>query len=115
MRLLPLKTGESLKSFFNSAARHISGEFNRMVEMGRDIWTALREPSAMSAEQRRLDEFKIFAGAATTVFGLAEVTLTGIAITVLGGIEPVWDGLQDLEKAGHEWRTAHPVPPPAAP
>lgn len=111
MKIATAGSGESIKSFFNAAARRVSGEFNRMIEMGRDIWAALHEPSAMSTEQRRLDEFKIFAGTITAVFGLAEATLTGFAVTMLGGIEPAWDGLQDLEKAGHEWRASHPVPP----
>jgi hypothetical protein len=83
--------------------------FHNAAEAVRDILAAAREPRAMSAQQRHLDEFKVASGAAITGAGVAELN----PLAVAGGMEPVWDGLADMQKAGHMWRARHPARQPA--
>lgn len=73
----------------------------------RDIYTALHEPAAMKHGQRRKDEIKLAAGATVVAASAAELNPVG----VVAGLEPLWDGAQDLRAAGHQWNARHPAKP----
>lgn len=79
------------------------------VETLRDVFTALTQPRAMTAQQRRIDEFKLLAGGAITGVGAVELN----PVTAAGGVIPVLEAASDLQHAGHKWRASHPVRKPA--
>ena len=88
----------------------LSRLFHRAAEYARDIYAGWREPRAMTARQRHMDELKVVSGAAIAGAGVATLS----PLEVAGGAEPLVDGLLDMQKAGHKWRAKHPAPRPAA-
>lgn len=97
-----------LKNIFQDAARGLSDRAGRIASYFGDIREAIRNPKVMSEEQRHLDEFKIVTGSALLGAGAVELN----PLTSAGGAIPAWEGLQDLEKAGHKWRKNHPAAKP---
>lgn len=81
--------------------RNIKGMWHDAVEFCRNVDAALVHPHAMPATRRRLDEGKIFAGAALGVVSLeSPLTLTGAFLTLA-------EGFEDLSEAGQKWRRTH--------
>lgn len=90
--------------------RRLQTLFHDAAEYVRDIMAAVREPKAMPAAQRRMDEFKLLSGGALAGAGVVTLDPLGVA----GGAEPVIEGAMDLRKAGHKWRLKHPEQHPGA-
>jgi hypothetical protein len=78
--------------------------FHRAAEYARDVYAAWREPRAMTARERRLDELKIVSGG--VIAGAGAATMDPLAVA--GGSEPLVSGLSDMQRAGHKWRVKHP-------
>ncbi len=101
-----LKKG--LKDAFFRAVRHVfsfphSG-VRSLREFFADVRAGVREKEALPERQRSIDELKVGAGGAAVVAGALELN----PVAVAGGAIEAWEGVTDLEKAGHEWRAKHP-------
>ncbi|QQG36365.1 MAG: hypothetical protein HYS17_00810 [Micavibrio aeruginosavorus] len=71
------------------------------AELYRNVDAALSHPGAMPATRRRLDESKIFAGAAVSAVSWeSPLTLAGAALSIA-------EGFQDLNESGYKWRCRH--------
>lgn len=71
------------------------------TELYRNVNAALSHPGAMPGARRRLDEGKIFAGAAVTAVSWeSPLTLAGATLSFV-------EGFQDLNEYGYKWRCSH--------
>ena len=96
-------TCKSAMTLVTKWEKAISRQAHSLYEAGCDLYTAITEPKAMPAHKRRLDEFKAAAGGALVALGIIEVS----PVTAAGGAIPAWEAVQDLEQAGHKWRSSH--------
>lgn len=90
-------------TFTHSFAQTEGSIATRISESLKDVWAAIRNEDAMPAHQRHLDEFKILVGGAATGIGAIEAN----PLIAGSGAIPAWEGILEMEKAGHKWRARH--------
>ena len=100
-----VQTLKNTATTFASSVKQTEGSIATGVsESLKDLWAAIRHDEAMPAHQRHLDEFKIIVGGAATGIGAIEAN----PLFAGSGAIPAWEGILEMEKAGHKWRAKHP-------